>query len=397
MSQFDRIEDFITELYRHRKLLATLFDKRMVSVHTDTIMPMIDNDPQILERLDRYEIVHAQKSKISLNGRLREFFEDFMEADETIHVLYIQENLEKIRENQTYFMREPSPQTRERYLLKIKNHLRRIQRITTQNIKTLRRNTDEAYKGATSFDLKREKLNYLRQQRDALEELLRVVNRMLCDELFFRSPADDELNHIVHQLKVTLYESKHNLIEIQQQIIEYLNQIQFRAEIMKKVLQLKSLRDKFQLRELSNFYQVVESMEDCPLMPPETFRTRLSGEEMTHNPQMQELILRVRQNLSVRKGLEATEAGEIDSKALEASQQEEQVINLEGIKELFLESRKNLFAFVMEHEFPIEMSTNKRLGLYCRVASLFESDLQFTDQTQQWNDLEYAMIYSPNK
>ena len=121
MSQFDRIEDFITELYRHRKLLATLFDKRMVSVHTDTIMPMIDNDPQILERLDRYEIVHAQKSKISLNGRLREFFEDFMEADETIHVLYIQENLEKIRENQTYFMREPSPQTRERYLLKIKN------------------------------------------------------------------------------------------------------------------------------------------------------------------------------------------------------------------------------------------------------------------------------------
>lgn len=397
MSQFDKIEDFISELYKHRKLLATLFEKRRVSVHSDEVLPLVDNDMEVLKQLDSFELVHAEKNLVSMNGRLREFFEDFLEVDETVHVLYVQEYLDKIEELKVYFERETSPRQKDEYLLLIKNNLRRIQRITIQNIKTLRRNMDEAYKSAANFDIKREKLNYLRNQRDALEQLLRVVNQMLCDDQFFRTTSDEELLYIIHHVKVTLHESRHNLIEIQQQIIEYLNQIEFRAEIMKKVLRLKTLRDKFQLKEHSNFHEVVNRLNDSPLLPQESYRTRLAARQLIEEPEMHNIILKVRQKVSTRKLLESSHAGDIASEALADSDQKEQVINLEALKNLFIKGKDDLFTFVMNHDFSQHISDRKRLWLYCGVASLFENELDFTDENQYWQGLEYALIYPKNK
>ena len=53
---------------------------------------MVDHDTEKLERLAAFDLLFRNQSQISLESRLQEFFEEFLEVDETVHVLYIQEN-----------------------------------------------------------------------------------------------------------------------------------------------------------------------------------------------------------------------------------------------------------------------------------------------------------------
>lgn len=234
MPRFDTINDLIGELYRNRKLFSALFDKRMYHVQEEMVLPLVDDDTDKLERLAAYGMLFRNQTQLSLDGRLQEFFEDFLEVDEEVHVLYIQDHLNQIKNNQSYFLKERVSSKRDQYLVKIKKNLRSIIRITLMNVKTLRNNTDETYKTETNFEIKKAKLNDIRSQRDALEGVIRAVERLLADEMLFKSAADDELLMIVHQLRMALNDSFHNLIEIQQQIIEYLNHIERRVLVVEK-------------------------------------------------------------------------------------------------------------------------------------------------------------------
>ena len=393
MPKFDKIEELLGELYRHRKLLSALFDKRMTVVDAEMLLPFLDDDHEKLERLADYELLYWDKSHISLNGRLQEFFEEFLEVDETVHVLYIQENLDKIREFQSYYLKEHNSGRKDEYLLKIKNHLRRIIRTTLMNVKTLRTNTDDTYKSETNFEIKREKLNNIREQRDGLEGVLKAVEKLLDDELFFRTAADDELLLIVHHLRVALHESYHNLIEIQQQIIEYLNHIEKRVEVVEKVIRLKALRDKHYLKEQTNIYDLVARIEDLPVKRNEPVRTRLSVRKMSDREEMHQLIFKVREKLKNFQLLQQNVAGEITSEALKNQEAYENIVNLPLLKNIFMGKQLDLFAFILHHDFSKEVSESERIKLYCRLASLYEADLNFTEDTAHWNGLEYALIY----
>lgn len=393
MAKFEKIEDLITELYRHRKLFQILFDKRMFPIQEDMILPLVDHDTEKLERLATYDLLFRNQGQITLESRLQEFFEDFLQVDETVHVLYIQENLNQIKINQSYYLKENSPNKRDQYLIKIKKHLRSITQITLQNIKTLRNNTDETYKTETNFEIKKEKLTNIRTQRDELEGVIKAVERLLQDDLFFKTAIDAELLMIVHRLRMALNDSIHNLIEIQQQIIEYLNHIEKRVQVVEKVFRLKILRDKHYLKERTNFYQVVQAIPDLPFKKIENIRTRLSVNDLLMDEEKQKLILRVRDKLKNQKLIASRSAGDIPTEAFENQSYFEEIANLHSLKQIFMGKSQDLFSFVLHHQFRSEVSVENRIRLYCRLASLFEADFTFSEETGRFENLEYAIIY----
>lgn len=393
MAKFDKIETLVAELYKYRNLFSALFDKRMFSIQEEMVLPLVDHDTEKLERLAAFDLLFRNQGQISLDSQLQEFFEEFLEVDETVHVLYIQENLNQIKKNQSYYLKENQANKRDQYLVKIKKHLRGINQITLQNVKTLRSNTDETYKTETNFEIKKEKLTDVRNQRDALEGVIKAVERVVQDDLFFKTAADAELQLIIHRLRRTLNDSIHNLIEIQQQIIEYLNLIEKRVQVVEKVLRLKMLRDKHYLKEQTNFYRMVETNQDLPLKKSEGFRTRLSIQDLLNEEEKQKLILKVRNKLKNQKLLEQNIAGEISDEAFRSQEKIEDTINLHALKRIFMGKNQDLFSFVMNHQFPREISTSQRIRLYCRLASLFEAEFVFTDETDKFENLEYALIY----
>ena len=393
MAKFEKIEDLLGELYRHKKLFSTLFDKRMFPIQEELVLPFVEHDTEKLERLAAFDLLFRNQSQISLDSRLQEFFEEFLEVDETVHVLYIQENLNNIKINQSYYLKENQANKRDQYLIKIKKHLRRITQITLSNVKTLRNNTDETYKTETNFEIKREKLTNIRNQRDGLEGIIKAVERLLQDDLFFKTAADGELLMIVHRLRMALNDSIHNLIEIQQQIIEYLNYIEKRVQVIEKVLRLKILRDKHYLKERTNFYLLAQLNPDLPMKKPEVFRTRLSVHDLLNNEEKQLLIFKVREKLKNQKLLAKNVAGSFPGEAFTSLEILEDIVNLHSLKRIFMGKNQDLFSFVLQHQFSKEMPVDKRLRIFCQLASLFEADFFFSEETEIFEKWEYAIIY----
>ena len=365
----------------------------MFPIQEEMVLPLVEHDTEKLERLAAFDLLFRNQSQISLESRLQEFFEEFLEVDETVHVLYIQENLNQIKINQSYYLKENQAIKRDQYLNRIKKHLRRITQITLQNVKTLRNNTDETYKTETNFEIKKEKLTNLRSQRDELEGVIKAVDRLLLDDLFFKTAVDAELLIIVHRLRLALNESIHNLIEIQQQIIEYLNHIEKRVQIVEKVFRLKMLRDKHYLKERTNFYQVVNSIQDLPVRKTEGFRTRLSINDILNDEVKRNLILKVRGKLRNQKLIALNTAGDIPDEAFHSQEQFEEVANLHSLKRIFMGKNQDLFTFILHHQFRNDVSVENRIRLFCKLASLFETEFVFSEQTGKFENLEYAMIY----
>ncbi|MEI6892191.1 MAG: hypothetical protein V5783_08480, partial [Pontiella sp.] len=379
----------LVELYQHRRLFSALFERRMAEVSEEAVLELIDGTSEKLERLEGYGLLVRTPGFVKLDSQLHDFFSEYMEVDETVHVLYIQENLDEIKRLKAYWEKD----RQERYLLRIKKHLREIIRIAALNVKTLRNNMEETYTTESHFELKREKLEDIRRQRDALEGVIRAVERMLEDGLFFKTASDEEMFQIVHRLKVMLHESRHNLIEVQHKVIAYLNHIEKRVAVVEKVLRLKMLKDRHYLQQQTDFYPLVARNHDLPLIPAEPLRSRLSLSELQQEESMQELVLKVRAKLTCRKHLEQNRAGDLPESAFSAEESAEQRINLYALKNIFQKRTGDLFSFVMEHEFKEPVDDVQRISIFCQLASRFTAELEFSDEIREYDGLEVAMVY----
>jgi len=387
--KYDKIEELLVEFYQHRRLFSALFERRMTAVSEEAVLELVDGNAEKLERLAAYGLLVRTPGMVGLDSQLQDFFSEYMEVDETVHVLYIQENLNAIKTLQSYWLKD----RQERYLLKIKKHLRGIMRITSLNVKTLRGNMEETYTTESNFELKREKLEEVRTKRDELDGVIKAVEKMLADDLFFRAASDEELLQVVHRLRVMLRESRDNLIEVQHKVIAYLNYIEKRAAVVDRVLRLKMLKDKHYLQEQTNFHWLAQRNDDLPLMKIEPLRSRLSIADLQEDEPMHEMVLRVRAKLKHWNQVAQNRAGEMPKSVFSDEELAEHRINLFALKNSFLKRSGDLFSFVMEYDFKEPMGDVQRIGVFCQLASRFAEELRFSDDMRSVEGLEVAMIY----
>ena len=81
--------------------------------------------------------------------------------------------------------------------------------------------------------------------------------------VFFRVAMDVQMRNVVSDVKLQLNDSYHNLIEIQKQIIHYLNLIDYQNRIFEKVKKLKYLKDQFLLEERYKYPFCCRTKKSC--------------------------------------------------------------------------------------------------------------------------------------
>jgi mevalonate pyrophosphate decarboxylase len=129
--------------------------------------------------------------------------------------------------------------------------MRKIGRITLRNIIDLNRNIENAFKSEPNYKIKIVRLESFDQKRKDIQQLIEQTERMILGEeeqTFFKTAMDDELKYITSQLRLKLTEARHNLIETQKQVIEFLNQVKFQSRLVEKIKQVKYLKDQFELK-----------------------------------------------------------------------------------------------------------------------------------------------------
>lgn len=396
MNTFSNIKEVLDTLKREEGLLTEMFKRRKNSNYKyEYALELVDNNAGRLQYLLDRSVIRQNGNTLEIDDLYLQFFEQVLEANEEINTSYINENLEKVKQNIEYYFNEQNEQRKYEYLRVIKNTLRKISVITLRNIVDLKRNIDNTFKSEPNYKNKKAKLINLDNKRKDITKLIEQTEFLVTDDnvTFFKTATDEELNRIIVQLKMQLHKCTHNLIEIQRQVIDFLNQIQQQSGIIEKLKQIKYLKDQFILETNTEIKRILASHNTVVFESNPSYPLKLSLEHLQTDEEAFASIKKIAERKKMGAKLKQPIAEKISDEYLETQILEEVHINLEEVKNGFVAGSNNLFDFVMNFDFSKKVSFDERVTIYCQMVSLYDTIFEITEQVDEKNEVEYAMIY----
>jgi len=396
MNTFNDIKELVSTLKREEKLISEMFAKRKsLPYQLNYARELVDYDENRIDFLIQHSVINENGNLIELDDLYREFFEQVLDVNEEINLSYINENIKNIKDNINYYFNENNENRKYAYLRIIKKTLKKIGVTTLRSVVDIRRNIENTFKNEANYKNKQLKLKNLDNKRVTVNDLIKqTINLVDNDEFtFFNEATDEELLRIILNLKDQLNQSSHNLIEIEKQIIDYLNQIKLQEKFVEKLRKLKYLKDHFLIQAETDIKQILFRKSDTVFDNKITEPLKLSIEHLLNDENARLSILKIAKQHSERKNTIPLLAEKISNDFLEDSVEEEFIIDLEEVKNGFVASSDNLFNFVLNYNFMKEIDFNERVTIYCQMVSQFENELIIEDNFQSKNNIEYALVF----
>lgn len=394
---FSSIRELIRALDIGRELLGDMFEKRKSAAYFyEKALQHVSQER--LDNLISKEIIRRNGQYIELDDRFLQFFEQFLDVNEEINVSYIQESILFVKQNILFYKQERNEIRQYNYLRTIKSALRRLERTAVRYIMDIQRNVDNTFKTEPNFKIKVAKLEDYARKRDDLQVLIEHVEHLITVEEadFLRKAMDDELKEICLELREALNQTRHNLIEVQKQIIEYLNRIKYQSKVLEKIRQIKYLKDQVELQSRSTICDVLEGRSDVVFEPNPAYPLKLSLDYL----QTDEVLPLLRKlSAEQRKGakIEAPQAGKIDMDYLEDGTESTPMINPEVLKKAFVKGDQHLYQFLQEYNYPFDAVKEDRIKIFCQLIALYDSEFDVSDAYERDGDIEYVIVYPKKK
>lgn len=397
MTTFNSIKELLSTLVREQKLLTEMFEKRKIlSYKYDFALELVDYKEDRLEYLISHSVIIQNGNFLEIDGQFLQFFEEILEVNEEINISTINENIRNVKESILYYLKENNKNRQYNYLRIVKGTLRKTGNVTFRNVIDLKRNVDNTFKNEPNYKVKKAKLENLDSRRIDINSFIEQTDRLISGEeeqTFFKSAFDDELDRIIILLKLQLNECRHNLIEIQKQVIEYLNQIKYQSDVIEKLRQIKHLRDQFTIRANTNINEVIAKNNAVIFEANPTYPLKLSYENLQTDPDAYVSVLRVAKKWKSSIKVSLSLAGNISSEYLQTNNEEEIQVNLEEVRNSFLASGNNLFDFIQGYNFEKKLSFDEKVTVYCQLISLYENAFDISENFNAQNEIEYAIVY----
>ncbi len=394
MLHFNNIKELLNLLARTKELLTEMFEKRKSFAYKYE-MALELADEEVVETLISKGVLRQSGAYVELDEQYLSFFEQILEVNEEINTAYIQENIGQVKQNINFYLQENNEQRKYSYLKQVKSAMRKIGRITLRNIIDLNRNIENAFKSEPNYKIKIVRLEGFDQKRKDIQLLIEQTERMILGEeeqTFFKTAMDDELKYITSQLRLKLTEARHNLIETQKQVIEFLNQVKFQSRLVEKIKQVKYLKDQFELKAKTNLVEILQKSNAVNFDSKPTYPLRLSLDNL-QTDEARNSIEKVALKLKLGKRNTLPVAEGISDAYLQTETEEEIFINLQAMRNGFAASNKNLYQFVMEYNYPRTVLLDEKLTIFCQLVSMYELEFSVTDDYGKENQIEYAMVF----
>lgn len=393
MNTFQSIKELLNVLNRHKDLFAEMFAKRSMAYKYDYALEFMDEEH--LQFLIDYGVVRQNEGFLELDDLYLQFFEQVLAINAEINISYINESIQNVKQYILYYLQENNETRKYTYLKTIKSSIRKIGFITVRNVIDLKRNTDNTFKNEPNYKNKKSKLEFLDKKREDIATLIHATEQLLSEEelTFFKIAYDEELNRIETLLKRQLNECRHNLIEIQKQIIEYLNQIKHQSEWLEKLRQIKYLKDQFELESKTDISKMLMANNAVVFESNPAYPLKLNVDLLQTDDELLALIRKVFDSVNIQANIKQKVAGRISDEYLNAKDEEATYLNLEEVKNRFTASGNHLFDFVMNYHFGHEVGFNERVTLYCQLVSQYENELTVLETFNICENIEYAMVY----
>ncbi len=395
MNTFTNIKDLLRTLAREQALLSEMFEKRKTfSYKYDYALQMVDDDESRISYLIDRGVIRENGNWLELDDQFLQFFEQVLEVNEEINISLIDSNIQYLKDNIDYFLKENNEHRKYNYLRTIKSSLRKTGALTLRNVVDLKRNIDNTFKNEPNYKIKKAKLESLDKKRDDISSFIERIEHLINEEeqTFFKVALDDELIQIIHLLKVQLNECRHNIIDAQKQIIEYLNQIQYQSQVVEKVRQLKYLKDQFTIRNDTDIDRLLASDTHLIHEKRTTYPLKLSLDYLGSDDALDSLRkVGLRQGTNTRTGLPL--APTLPLELLSEEVQTAVQVNLEEVRNGFVASGNDLFSFVTRYPYERDLSFDEMVTVFCQLISLYEQEFVITQQFEAVQEVEYALVY----
>lgn len=396
IQSFNDIKELLTALKREDRLLYEMFGKRKsLEFKLSYARELVDYDEARIDYLIEKSVLRENGGLLEIDDLYLQFFEQVLEVNEEINLASIDGNIKSIQENMVYFLNENSENRKHAYLREIKRTFRKIGIVTIRSVIDLRRKVDNTFKNEPNFKNKQLKLKHLDEKRIMVKKLSGQAIELINENqpVFFKTSQDEELKRIITELKSQLNECSHNLIEIEKQIINFLNQIKQQGLFLEKLRKLKYLKDHFTIEAETDIKQHLSKNNSLIFERRQGEPLNLSLDFIVNEERAFETIKKVATNFKTRVRAIAQLAETIATDFLDNNVEEEVMINLEEVRNHFLATGDNLFRFIANYNFNKEVSFEERVTIYCQLISLYDREFEIAGEYENLNGVEYAMVY----
>lgn len=397
------VNDILSQLYQNRSTVEFLFANRE-NITVNELLAKGDLSEEQYQRMKSLELLYEYESIVSLNDAVVAMFEDFMEIGEVTPGV-INDAINELKRN-IHFYQEVHEH---RFLRSIKKYLKKISLALTREIIKLQKNVDDTYKNEANYRIKLQKLENYREKRDTIIDFIHKTEQII-DETrqLFTFTNDTELYGIVNSLKSTLIENLDYLIEIQTNITDYINKIQFQLDVYVKAQRLKEIKDHGTLHYRTNFTEVLKTVNTLRYNNVKGPRTKIAV-DFLFTDEGHILCKRIAEKYKLSRLMMRGVAGKLPGNFKEQLIDQQIKLDTEKLVDRFLNQNKlNLFEYLMDYKFPKAVGTvtfEDRLSLFVEIAMEYQNHLEFKyrlnyydyeDSQQRKKRLGYTIIL-PNK
>jgi hypothetical protein len=396
LNTFGNIKELLSALKREERLITEMFSKRKsLAYKVNYALELVDFEENRINYLTERGVVRENGDVLELDDLYLEFFEQILEVNEAINLSYVNENIQNIKENINYYLNEDNINRKYTYLRFIKKTFRKIGIVTIRNVVDLRRNIENTFKNEPNYRNKKAKLENFDEKRVAVKRLIENALNLIDEDehTFFKTATDGELSTVIIELKNNLRECSHNLIEIEKQIIDFLNQIKYHEKLIEKIRKLKYLKEQFSIESDTNIRQVLSESKVVAFEQRVSEPLKLSLSYLQTDESAFMSIKSIAERFKNRDKMQPQIADNISLDLLENNIDEEVQINLEELRNSFVATSNDLFNFIMSYNFDKNVEFNERVTIFCQVASQFENEFEIKDEVQTTNGIEYAVVY----
>ena len=398
LSHFRSLDELIRALERERRLIHALFqDRKRLSFRYDLARELASKRDESIDFLRRFGVIRSNADFLELEDVYLRFFEEVLEVNEEISVASVKESIESLNNAIDYYRSESNPGRKYGYLRDVKRMLRNIALTTLRNVIDLKRNIDNTYKNEPTFAVKKKKLVHLDEKRRDIAALINECERLIDvkqSNFFMEEVMDVQLKDIVTDVKLQLREVYHNLLELDRQIINYLNLIEYQNRLLQKVQKLKYLRDQLLLDTNTDVREKLSTRNPIWMEPRPRYSLKVSLSMLRNSEDGLKILHDVangKVNNRLRKG---NLAEALTEEELAEQQQISKMVDVGEVKNAFMASGDNLFHFVMNYSgYRMEIDEEAKLVLFCQIASQYLDELSITDEFCQYGAIEYPLIY----
>jgi len=396
MAGFRKIDELIRMFDKEKRLLADMFQKRKsLAFRTDDALALVDHKETRIKYLISHGVIRESGNQLEMEDVYLKFFEDVLETNEIINVAIVKEFIDKLNENIEYYLEEKKDNLRKKYLNEVRRSLRTIALTTLRNVIDLKRNVDNTYKNEPSLKIKKLKLQKLDKKRSDIAALIKESEKLLNEKqpVFFATAMDVGMQETVNDVKLQLNDAYHNLLEIDRQIINYLNMIQYQSMLLKKLHQLKYLRDQQILEEYTDIRQLAQAINPVCFETQVRYSTKPSLQWLDSSDDANGILLKVMTNRRLPERVKRKEANPIPASFFTELDAVNEYIDQEEMYNAFSGQGKDLFRFLMDYDYKFDVDKNERLSLFCQIATQYYDRLDIKDETAVSDNIEYALIF----